>query len=246
MVEYHTSSKDKEFRSRLKEHPEEFRAVILQFFATRQEANEFEGYCLGRVAARSNQYAYNQSCFVGGVDYSQGPTQSKEDIAEWQKQKYKENREARIEKVREYYEGHREQILEYQKEYAEKNKESLQEYRKKYYELNHDKRKEYRAAYYAANREEAIQKQKSYYAEHAEVERQRTRDWVKQNQERKKENDSKYYEKNKEKLKQRSREKYQELVPIIRQLREQDPTLTNNDAQKLARAQLRSERKQRP
>ena len=69
---------------------------------------------------------------------------NKEKIAEKKKERYEENKEKLLEKMKEYRDNNKEKIAEQKKERYEENKEKLKEYR----EANKEKLKEYRKLYY--------------------------------------------------------------------------------------------------
>ena len=62
--------------------------------------------------------------------------QHKEQIAEYHKEYYKNNKELFAENMKQYQEQHKEQISEYQKKYREQHKDYQTEYQKQYYEQN--------------------------------------------------------------------------------------------------------------
>ena len=57
----------------------------------------------------------------------------KECMKENSKQRYEENKEEIIKKIKQYYHDNKKTILEYHKKYSEKNKEKLNKYSKQYY-----------------------------------------------------------------------------------------------------------------
>lgn len=84
-----------------------------------------------------------------------------EAIKEYQKQWYKDNKEA----WKKYYKDNKEAILELQKRYREDNKETRKEYRKQYYKDNQEAIKQY----LKDNKEKISERNKQYQKNNKEI-----------------------------------------------------------------------------
>ena len=84
--------------------------------------------------------------------------QSKEELAEYNKQYlkqyYEQNRNKIVDKHKQYYEQNRDKLIDKQKQYTEQNCEKVSEYQTQYREQNRDKRIEQSKQYREKNRDE--------------------------------------------------------------------------------------------
>lgn len=96
----------------------------------------------------------------------------KEELKQKSKEKYQRDKEKNIEKNKKYYEEHKEEIAKQRKEYAQINKEKiskyLKEYRKEYDKTHEKENKQRHKKYYEDNKDVLLKKNKEYNKEHKE------------------------------------------------------------------------------
>ena len=117
---------------------------------------------------------------------------TEDEIKEYSKQYYENNKDEINEKMKKYYELNKKQFKEYRKQYYENNKDEIKEKNKKYCEENKDNLIEYRKKYRDDNKDKIKEKNKQYCEENKDI---------------LKEKNKKYYEDNKDKILEKLREK---------------------------------------
>ena len=137
-------------------------------------------------------------------------SQCKKCEKEYNKQRYKNNKEHILEHSKEYYKNNKEKRKERDKEYYENNKEKIKEY----YENNKEKIKEYNKEYYENNKEKIKEKSNKWVKENREYRKEYHKQWYEDNKEYCNEHSKQWRENNKEKCfnynnERRSKEKNQ-------------------------------------
>lgn len=111
-----------------------------EFSICKSQKDGYQNTC--RVCRKEYYLINKQRISAKGKEYRE---LNKDSLVEYDKERYKANRDTRLVKVKEYYEVNKDKISLRVKEYRDANKENLEEYHREYYKYNKDKFAKYGA-----------------------------------------------------------------------------------------------------
>ena len=155
-----------------------------------------------------NSPMYKHGLSVGR--YSSDPeivAQFKENMKQYKKQYYEDNKEKIVESNKQYKKDNKEKIAEYDKQYNKNNKEKRAEYNKQYNKDNKEKKAEYNKQYNKNNKENRAEYNKQYQKQYRKNNKEKRAEYQKQYCENNKEKKAEYDRQRRGELKMKQRYK---------------------------------------